>query len=331
MRFSSTHAIVLSCLAAAAVVSTGCQEDETNDTSSSTSTSTSTTSSSSSTSGGGTGGTTSSGTGGAGGEGAGSTGGSGGTGGVGPDACLTSETTHLFINEIAVGGIPAEFIEIRNPGSNPVDLSHYYLSDNSSYYGIAAGDPWNPPANDPGTDFLIGFPPGTAIAAGGLLTIEFGTDFETSWNTCPDFTVRAGVTCGGNSIPQMVAPTNGGLGDSPGYMLSGGGEMAMLFCWTPGYLVHDVDYVHWDADSDPNTHVDKTNVTGYQPDTSMANQVNATIPDNWESMGRCDDDEDSETTTGGNGLLGHDETSEDWNTSFPVQAAPTPGAANNCN
>ncbi|MBW2453960.1 MAG: hypothetical protein JRI68_05605 [Deltaproteobacteria bacterium] len=192
------------------------------------------------------------------------------------------------------------------------------------------------PQSNPGrVAVLIQFPQGATIAAGGLLTIEFGSDFETAWGTCPDYTVRSGITCNSNPVTQMVAPTNGGFGTTPGNQLSNSGEMAMLFCWTPGYLVHDVDYLNWDSEEplDPNTHVDKTNVTGYLPDTAMATQgtVAATGPTNGNSIGRCDDTEDSETTTGGNGLLGHDETSEDWSASFELQAAVTPGAANNCN
>ncbi len=321
MRISSTHAIILSVFAAAAVVSTGCQDDETDDnTSTSTSTSTSTTSSSS-TGDGGTGGSTSSGT-----------GGGGGAGGFGPDACLTKESTHLLINEIGTYVEAAEFIEIRNPGTAAVDLTNYYLSDNSVYHGIANGDAWSP-GGTPNKDFLIQFPSGTTIAAGETLVIEFGTDFEGTFGSCPDFTVRSGVTCGSNAVPQMVVPTNGGLGTGTGSLLSNDGEMAMLFCWSPGYLVHDVDYVNWENDgTDVNTHVDKTNVAGYLPDTPMATQhsVAATAPVANESVGRCDDDEDSETTTGGNGLLGHDETSEDWSTSFEVFTTPSPGVANTC-
>ncbi len=332
MRTSHSYAIAIALLSVATAASSGCGEDETNDTTTS-STSTSTTSSS--------------GTGGSGGEGAGSTGGGGssssgtgggggGTGGSGPDACLTSETTHVLINEVRTGPMAAEFIEIWNSGSAAVDLTNYYLSDNSTYHGIAAGDPWNPPSGNPDTDFLAQFPPGTSIAAGELLVIEFGTDFEGTHSSCPDFTVRSGVSCGGNTIPQMVEPTNGGIGANTGYLISNQGEMAMLFCWSPGYLVHDVDYVNWDPDDDANTYVDKTNVTGYLPDTSMTIQnavaapLHAYNPNDTESIGRCDDTEDDETATGGNGLLGHDETSETFNTSFVIMTA-SPGVANTCN
>ncbi len=337
MRTSHTYAIAIALFSAAAVAaSSGCADGETTNTTS-TSTSTSTTSSSgtggttSGTGGGSTGGggSSSSGTGGAG-------GGTGGSGGTGPDACLTSEATHVLINEVSTHPDTDEFIEIHNPGSAAVDLTNYYLSDNSVYHGIAAGDAWAP-GGTPNTDFLVQFPPGTTIAAGEILVIEFGTDFEGTYSSCPDFTVRSGVTCNSNAVPQMVVPTNGGLGTNVGSLISNHGEMAMLFCWSPGYLVHDVDYVNWDAYADANTHVDKTNVTGYLPDTDEATQravaapepaTNPNDPD--ESIGRCDDTEDDETATGGNGLLGHDETSETFNTSFVI-ITPSPGVANTCN
>src|SRR5262245_60337361 len=80
---------------------------------------------------------------------AGSTSASSGTGG-GP-----TTGGQVLISEIASGPMAAEFIEIYNPGTTAVDLTHYYLSDNAVYFGIAAGMAWNPPTNNPGTDFLV--------------------------------------------------------------------------------------------------------------------------------------------------------------------------------
>jgi len=40
--------------------------------------------------------------------------------------------------------------------------------------------------------------------------------------------------------------------------------------------------------------------------------------------------ESSEKLSGGNGMTGHDETSEDLGTSFKSQASPTPGTKNSC-
>ena len=50
------------------------------------------------------------------------------------------------------------FVVIENPTAAAVDLSTYYLSDNAGYYGIAAGQAWDPVTSNPGTDFLAQFP-----------------------------------------------------------------------------------------------------------------------------------------------------------------------------
>lgn len=73
-------------------------------------------------------------------------------------------------------------------------------------------------------------------------------------------------------------------------------------------------------------------MAGYLPDTAEASQIAlaAPAPSVGESIGRCDNIEDNETTTGGNGLLGHDETSEAFNASFKVLQTRSPGVANTC-
>jgi len=264
-----------------------------------------------------------------GGGGSGATGGgTAGAGGTFVDPC-TMDTVHLLLSEVATQPATDEYVEIWNPSTTAVDLSNYYLSDNSVYHGIASGTAWAP-GGTPDTDFLVQFPAGTIIDAGGVLTIEFGTDFEGLGASCPDLTVRDNVMCNGNAVPQMITPTNGGLGANVGSLLSNDGEMLMLFCWGGGDIVYDVDYVNWDDDSDPNTHVDKSAVAGYQPDTSEANQAEASKPAVDESIGRCTDMENGETTSGGNGLLGHDETSENFAVSWRILVTSSPGSVNSC-
>src|SRR5262245_43348684 len=90
---------------------------------------------------------------------------SSGTGGAVP------APARVLISASASGPAAAEFIEIYNPGTAAVDLTHVYLSDNAVYYGIAAGMAWNPPTANVGTDFLVQFPPGTMIGPGAVLTI----------------------------------------------------------------------------------------------------------------------------------------------------------------
>src|SRR5262245_37806937 len=97
----------------------------------------------------GTGGTTTAGgsggaTGGTGGATAGAGGATGGTGGStstgGTGGGLSGD--HLLISEVAVAPEAGEFIEIWNPTGDAVDLTDYYLSDNSTYVDLASGKMW---------------------------------------------------------------------------------------------------------------------------------------------------------------------------------------------
>jgi hypothetical protein len=329
MRHSHILAIGFTSIAA---LLTACQDDESSSTSSSGGPTTTTTTST-----GGSGGTTTTTTttttGGNGGMGGTTSGNGGGGGMVNLPAC--TDMTQLLISEVQTGGTNAEFVEIWNPSSTAVDLTSYHLTDNSAYHQITGGS-WTP-MGTANTDYVVRFPAGTMIGANDVLVIEFGTDFEGSHTNddCPDFTIRPGAMCNNAATPQMIAPSYGSA-PNPGQAISGSGEMVMLFCFDRGNRVYDVDYLMYDpitgeAD-DLNTRVDKTNVTGYVADTNLATQVSvvAPLPGNNKSLARCDSTEDGETMTGGNGLLGHDETSEDFGSSFVVLDTPSPGAVNSC-
>ncbi|MFO0615771.1 MAG: lamin tail domain-containing protein [Polyangiaceae bacterium] len=242
-------------------------------------------------------------------------------------------TDHVVITEIATSPAPAEFIEIQNLGAAPVDLSHYYLSDNAVYYGIAPGTPWNPPTSNPGTDFLVQFPPGTVIAPGAALVIAGNKTFENTYAKCPDLILdTVAYTCANGTAAPMIVPANGGLDPTKqGTLLADSREMVVLFTWDGvSGTVKDVDYVTWGTTFDLGaTRADKTGVAGYQPDTPPAMQKPAPAPQANQSIERCLL-EMGETSTGGNGLTGHDETSEPLDVNFAGQPAPTPGVKNGC-
>ncbi len=258
----------------------------------------------------------------------------------GPDGgvtnpCLSSAASHLLISEVATQPGEAEFLEIWNPGTSPVDLSDIHVSDSAVYHLISTGAAWSPGGAVPGTDFLVRFPPGTTLAAGAYLVISAGTDFYGSYASCPDFAIGDDASlCQGSAVPKMVAPTNGSLGTEEGSMLSNSREMLMLFCWDgSATTVVDVDYVTWGDSYDDLSRVDKTGVAGYAPDTPIANQSYApaiVLANGDQSIGRCNDTETDETSTGGNGSTGHDETSEQMATTFTLQGTASPGAVNLC-
>jgi len=241
-----------------------------------------------------------------------------------------AEADHLVINEIQVGGNEAEFVEIHNPTAAAVALDDYYLSDNSTYVDLASGGAWMPITDNPGTDFLAQFPPGSSIPAGGYIVIGFDPGYETEFGACPDFFVaEAAVTCNGSPVPALVATEPGSIDDASN--LSNPREMLVLFTWSGDTqdVLQDVDYVTWGDMFEAGSRADKSAVSGYQPDTPVDMQSGAPVPAPGTSIERCGV-EAGETTTGGNGITGHDETSEDLATSFVVQAAPTPGAVNGC-
>ena len=224
---------------------------------------------------------------------------------------------HLLISEIGVAPAAGEFIEIYNAGASAVDLSNYYLSDNATYFRIAAGTPFNPPLATPGTDFLAQFPSGATLAPGAAISIATSPTFETQFSKCPDYILSASpLTCTNGVAKAMVVPTNGGIGASAG--LSNDREMVVLFQWTGGATVQDVDYVTWGTVFDAETRADKTGASGYQPDTAPASQKSAAAPGVLQSIERCSAVETGEKTSGGNGLLGHDETSEAMDQTFKV-------------
>lgn len=250
---------------------------------------------------------------------------SGGSGQGGSEP--TGGGDHVLIAEIGVAPASGEFIEVYNPTNAAIALDDYYLSDNATYTTFTNGQPWNPPTDNPGTDFLARFPKGTTLAPGAVLVVATDPTYKDAFGACPDFTLKG--TFDGCSTKAMNAPVDGSIGASAG--LSNSREMIVLFHWDgdAAHDVEDVDYVTWGTDFDDNTRVDKTGQGSYKPNTARASQKAAAAPPPTQSIERCKA-EPGEKTSGGNGLTGHDETSEDLAAAFTVQAKPTPGKKNAC-
>ena len=155
--------------------------------------------------------------------------------------------------------------------------------------------------------------------------------------SCPDFFLTTDglpVTCGGAQVPAMVVPANGSVGAQAGTLLSNSREMVVLFEWDgSSATVKDVDYVTWGAQFDDATRIDKTGVAGYQNDTTRGSQAGADATFSGTGPGaieRCNAMEPGEVPSGGNGITGHDETSEDFASSFTEATTPSPGGKNAC-
>ncbi len=234
------------------------------------------------------------------------------------DGCSNTcqdDAAHLLISELVVTPTAGEFVELYNPTANAIALDDIYLADYPTYYEVTQG---TAPAQN--SDFVVHFPAGSSIPAGGFVVVSMrtATEFNTTFGVYPDFDMSAADA----NAPAMV----GTIGSNAG--LSNNSEMVVVFSWDGSAdLVQDLDYVVWGATAG----VDKTGITvgtgTYLADTATSSQVAATSPSGGSSLERCDTSEGAETDTGGNGLTGNDETSEDLSATFVVGNAPTPGGA----
>ena len=249
----------------------------------------------------------------------------------------------LLISEIVARPTAGEFVEIYNPGSEAVDLSYYYLANstfqfgNTYYYQLVEG------GGGGGTfaDFNARFPDGAMIQPGEYQTIAISGDslFFAVYSVLPTYELYEDGTNFGNDVPDMREAVPGSIAGQGGF--SNGDEDAILFYWDGlSDLVVDIDYVIYDeGDGGINEQVDKTGVsidgpdpgtdsTMYLPDTPIANQVPAPINNTADgfSTHRIDYTEGNQTPTGGNGVTGADETSEDLNNTFTDNSTPSPNA-----
>jgi hypothetical protein len=253
---------------------------------------------------------------------------------------------HLLITEFVVAPDAGEFIEIYNPTTDTLDLSHYYFSDATFastgffYYetvsGYGGGGGFG--------DFNARFPANAKIAPDEHQTIAIAgsANFLTAYGIEPTYELYEDAAVP-DAIPDMLEATPGSINGQGN--LSDDGEVLILYWWDGiSDLVKDVDYVVWgnklvavdktgvsidgpDADSD---------VSGYANDTPISTQTAVNV-DNADpqphdpgfSAQRRLNLEDVESWNGGNGITGHDETSEDltWKGGiWSIHAAPTPGA-----
>ena len=229
-------------------------------------------------------------------------------------SCPTNCASGLLISEYVTRPLPAEFIEIHNPGPKPIDLTNVHLADHVDYF--------DPASVVESTDFRVQFPAGTTLDAGAYLVVSLdgGSAFETTYGAPPDYDFDP---------TDMAAPAL--VGNYTGPLLSNGGEMMVLYHWDGASdLVQDIDYIRYGSFAG----MDKTGVTigssTYLPETPTANQFGGPAPGPNAAVERCDFTEPAESISGGNGMLGHDETSEDFSQSLAVALFPTPGSDNSC-
>lgn len=241
---------------------------------------------------------------------------------------------HLLISEWANTPSAGEFVEVFNPTGETISLSEYFLSDHVSavtnYWDITQGSP-----SVDAFDFVARFPEGAVILPGQSVVVSMAsaTEFSASWggSATADFELR-----GDTSTPNMVdagsfyhgSPTIG-TNES---LLTNGSEIVVLFRWDgESNLVSDVDMIQWGSGpASASIAPDKTGVTvggeAYRPDTPSASQDKIPPHAFGDSAQRLNFREGGETFVDGNGITGHDETSEDYSDTWVFSAAPSIGS-----
>lgn len=227
---------------------------------------------------------------------------------------------HLLITEVRAVGNSSEFVEVFNPLSEQVELRDYYLTDEPNYYLLPQyrKDPMLVPVG--AYDFLVRFPEAT-LAAGQSVVIALNED---------GFAAEFSAT----KLDYVVTPSSGEPVAEPMEIfadnlatpirIGDASEVIVLFHWDGAAdLVTDVDIVHIGNEAvDPGAEDGLPNKTdqsidgpdpddragSYLPDS--ASMLPMTIR-NSGSYQRMALEGDSETDSGGNGVGGHDETSED--------------------
>jgi len=247
---------------------------------------------------------------------------------------------HLLISEVAydVQAQPedSEYVEIFNPSNVDVVLNDgnaaYYLSDDEDAY-------WNVVQSTVGNssdDWTLTFPVGAVLPAQSVLVVtkdsdgfvnEFFPAGPGAFSAQPGNPQLFEFSSDSDGVPNMLNRGSGSV-----LSLSNSGETVILFYWDGSSdLVEDVDIVCWENLDDL---TDKTAVSvdgpdggsGSSPFLADAGTAVATAEAvNGESIHRNSLAEPAEVTSGGNGLGGHDETTEDWSQSFTV-APYSPGS-----
>ncbi len=256
-----------------------------------------------------------------------------------PDASVDAmmpPARHLMLSEIVVMPTSAEYVEIFNPNPTAVDLTNYYVSDRTDYYLIVTGSIDVSLAR--ASDFVARFPAGAIIGPSQYQTISLhmASDFNTVYGLTPTYELVSSSP----AVPDMVAALPNSIGGSAS--LTDNGEPVILFYWDQSSdLVRDVDYLLYGVNTGTDGAIDKTGVsvdgpdpgttgTLFAADTPAAMQVQLPKHNLNGSLVRCDFAETGERMTGGNGISGHDETSEPfpttWRINLATAALRTPGA-----
>jgi len=251
---------------------------------------------------------------------------------------LGQEADHIIFTQITITSDEAEVIAIHNPTDDSINLSNYYLSDAQSsgkhYYNLPTGsDYWSGYSSD----FIARFPD-INIGSGETITISIKdvTTFNSYYSYDPDYTLTDDM------LDAIDGENTIGLSAN----LADNYESLILFYWDgASSIVQDVDYFYWGNTQALDLYgIDKTGILTYLDDTPFNIQAGHTLEahDLDYSYVRKSTTENGESGPSnnitGNGITGHDETSEIFNESWeiilnPLLPEPVSGCVDNmaCN
>ena len=177
------------------------------------------------------------------------------------------------------------------------------------------------------------------LAAGDSLAIALNgsTEYQAAYGRKPDFELfEDGIAP--DDIPELLeayqGSINAGLGGAGNVpVLSDIAESLILYSWDGATdLVQDLDYLMWGSNTAARIDKSGTTIGGgtYLADTPVASQEAAASagPTFGSVLRRVDGDEGTEVITGGNGIGGHNETSENLATTFITVVGHEPPLAN---
>ena len=232
------------------------------------------------------------------------------------------QADHVVFSEIVLTPSDGEYVEITNPTANDIDMSDYYLTDGTdtgsdkAYYKLPAGaDYWS----ESNSDFICRFPSGYILPAGGSIKVSL-RDNDSYVNTYGE---SADLSLNDNLLDAVDGASTKGNAVAP--KLDNTRETLVLFYWDgTSSTVKDIDYLLW---GDISFAVDKSGISGYQSDTPVSSKSYMSVHTTNEKLIRAENaSEGPETQSGGNGITGHDETSEPlsetWITASLVSSKP---------
>ncbi len=246
----------------------------------------------------------------------------------------------LLLSEVFTGDLGGQFVEVFNPNTYPVELGDYYLTDAidgaQGYWLIASGADRATIGGGADFDFNARFPADATLRSGETITVAIaGSDGfgDVHDGMLPAFELYDDGD-GQSTAMREVFP--GSIADQTDPRLdpaADGGEIVVLYYWDgESDLTVDIDAFVWGDDASYRT--DKGGVVvgastyadedGYQSPFLAA-------PAAGESYQRQDDFETGQGF-GGNGVLGRDETSEDFASTWALadvdpKAPPLPEGA----